>query len=204
MKYILIAAVFLASCGGGDPEPECKPTIQLFGDSTFDAELGASPYWIARWGSRVTNRAVGGTNSRELRAGIDGKNLPWPGSVAADVVVINHGLRDGYTPYEWAYTPLPEYIANLRHFADNANGAKVIFQTPLPSTIPARDMTDYAQAMRDVAEEKGLDVIDVFACFKTLPNYASHLPDGTHPDEAGKVKMTECAAPLVERFSCRH
>lgn len=205
----LTLSVTLAACGGGGDtgsaaqDQPCAPTIQLFGDSTTDDELGSGPQWIERWGPRVSNRAVGGTNSTALRDGTDGLNIPWPGSVNAQYVVISHGLNDGYLPFPRAYTPLPQYIENLRFFADHASGAEVIFQTPLPSFRHDRDMTLYAQAMRDVAAEKGLRVIDVFACFQQQSDWQSMLPDEVHPNEPGKVRMVECAAPVVEALTCK-
>lgn len=208
-----LAAAVLTACGGGgspdsaheQPAATCTaPTIQLFGDSTLDEPLGAAPYWIAKWGARVTNRAVGGTNSRELRAGLDGKNLPWPGSVQADVVVINHGLRDGYTPFPAAFTPLAEYRDNLRFFAAHSAGARVIFQAPNPSTKEGRDMAPYAQAMREVAAEVGSQVIDVYACFQQQADWRARIPDGTHPDAEGlRYIVNVCAAPVIEALPCR-
>lgn len=210
MHRLIAVASFalLAACGGGDPiteEPQavCQPTIQLFGDSTLDEEIGAAPYWIARFGNRVTNRAVGGTNSTALVNGTDGLNIPWPGSVNAQYAVINHGLRDGYLPFPHAYTPIEQYRANLRTLSV-APGTEVIFQTPNPSTIAARDMTPYAQVMREVAAERGLKVIDVHACFQQQPNWQARVPDGTHPDAQGlQYIVNTCVAPVVQALACR-
>jgi lysophospholipase L1-like esterase len=214
----LAIAIALAGCGGGGDDPAleaqaapathftqagCASTLQLFGDSTMDEEIGAAPHWIAKWGPRIVNRAVGGTNSSALVDGYDGLNAPWPASTTAKYAVINHGLNDGYLPFPRAYTPLPEYIENLRTLA-SAPGAEVIFQTPVPATRNDRDMTLYAQAMRDVAAEKGLKVIDVFACFQRQPNWQARIPDGTHPDAEGLRYIVEtCAAPVVEALPCR-
>lgn len=217
LPRLLVVAMLttLFGCGGGDAppdeqirpqvrftDPSCSATLQLFGDSTLDSELGASPYWIAKWGSRVSNRAVGGTNSRELIAGTDGLNPPWPQAVSAKYVVVNHGLRDGYVVLPETFTPMDQYIANLRTLA-NAAGAEVIFQTPNPSTKAGRDMAPYAQAMRDVAAERGLRVIDVFACFQHQPNWQSRLPDQTHPDADGlRYIVDTCVAPVIETLTC--
>ncbi len=181
------------------PQPKAGPIIQVFGDSTMDSEIGAYPYWAERWGSRIINRAVGGTNSVALRNGTDGLNAAWPGSVNADYVVINHGLRDGYVGFPEAFTPLDDYIDNLEFFADNSNGATVIFQTPNPSTDVGRDMAPYAEAMREVAAEKGCQVIDVFALFQLQPAWHTRIPDGTHPDAAGlRFVANMCAAPIID------
>lgn len=200
-------SIILSACGGGGNEPAtpCAPTIQLFGDSTMAPELGAGPLWIAKWGPRVTNRAVGGTNSTALRTGTDGLNAPWPMSVNADYVVINHGMRDGFIPFPQAFTPLEQYKDNLRFFRDHNGGAEVIFQTPNPSTIlPERDMAPYAAAMKEVAAEKGNKVIDVYACFQQQPNWEQRIPDKTHPDQQGLQYVVDtCVTPVVEALTCK-
>ncbi|MFS7119516.1 hypothetical protein ABMZ33_25295, partial [Escherichia coli] len=66
--------------------------------------------------------------------------------------------------------------------ASNAHGAKVIFETPLPNTDPRRMDTipAYTQAMRDLASELHLTVIDRDACWRANPNWTTMLNDGTH------------------------
>ena len=41
---------------------------------------------------------------------------------------------------------------------------------------------DYAQAMRDISAEKGVDLIDVYRSFQQDPNRLDHFPDGLHND----------------------
>jgi lysophospholipase L1-like esterase len=114
---------------------------------------------------------------------------------------IENRAKDGTgSSYSNRNTPLTidQYKANLRILA-KAPGATAIFQTPNPSTLPGRDMAPYAQAMREVAAEFGLRVIDVFTCFQTQPNWVERIPDGTHPDELGlRYIVNICAAPVIE------
>lgn len=207
MKHLLALAlcVTLIACGGGgDPAPSAAPqsappaaapaTIQLFGDSTLRMvgfEL------VKVYGSRIDNRAVNGSTSTQLIAGTDGLNARWPASVAADVVVIGHGLNDGFAAHQ--VLTQDEYRANLEQLVDLAPaGVRVVLQTPLPSTAPGRDMAAYAETMRDVARVRGLHVIDVFACFGTAPDYASLFKDGTHPTDAGLQVMVACMRPTLD------
>lgn len=197
------AALLLTACGGGgSAEPSPTPTaaesasIQLFGDSTM---VLAAPAWQARW-ANVTLSAKGGSTSAQLIDGTDGVNAPWPQSVTARYVVINHGLNDGYKHHGRIMLTIDEYKAHLRTLAV-APGATVIFQTPLPSTRVGRDMAPYAQAMREVAAERGLRVIDVYDCFQGLGDWQSHLRDQTHPDAVGVERMAECADSVVSNLA---
>lgn len=202
----LTCAAALTACGGGgDDQPQAAPIshelprIQLFGDSTMRT---AGVFWQERWGAdKIENRAKDGTGSAKLIAGTDRRNKPWPQSVTAPFYVVNHGMNDGYL-YSRRNDPLTidQYKANLRILA-HAPGATAIFQTPNPSTLDGRDMAPYAQAMREVAAEFGLRLIDVFACFQTQPNWVDRIPDGTHPDEQGlRFIVNQCAAPVIERL----
>ncbi len=196
----LLACAILTACGGGGSDaPEPTPivaaapkTLQLFGDSTMRVISGQL---IARYGAgRVENRARDGTSSTQLIAGTDTVNLPWPQSTTATYAVVNHGLNDGYRS---AAIPLDQYRTNLETLAA-APRTTMIFQTPLPSTAIGRDMTAYAQVMREVADKHGLRLIDVFECFQRQPDWRARFKDGTHPDAAGLAAMVECMAPVLD------
>lgn len=190
--YVLLLVASLSACGGGSEQPAEPPRIQLFGDSTMHA---AAPYWVERWGSRIEDRAKGGSSSTQLIAGTDKVNPEWPKAVDAPYYVVNHGLNDGWAT---GRINIAQYKANLRILA-KAPGATAIFMTPNPSTLVGRDMVPYARAMREVAAEFNLRLIDTYACFQRQPNWRQRLPDGTHPDEQGlRFVVKECAAPVID------
>lgn len=59
-----------------------------------------------------------------------------------------------------------------------------------------RDTTPYAQAMREVASELGLQVIDVHACFMRQANWQARLYDGVHPTPEGLRYIVDvCVVP---------
>lgn len=192
---ILALCLAVVGCGGGGETPEpAKPRIQLFGDSTMST---AAPYWQERWGERIENRAKGGSSSTQLITGTDKVNPPWPSAVSASYYVVNHGLNDGFIGLP-TFIDTDTYRANLRTLA-SAPGSRAIFMTPIPSTTPGRDMAPYAKVMVEVAAERGLQVIDTYACFKRQADWQQRIPDGTHPDEQGlRFIVKECAAPVIE------
>jgi len=57
---------------------------------------------------------------------------------------------------------------------------------------------DYAQAMRDVAAEKGVVLIDVYGAFQKEPSKLDFFPDGLHPDARGHRVIADL---LVERLA---
>lgn len=200
----LAATVALVACGGGGgdagtpsdpssaPPPPPLTVIQLFGDSTMNM---VAPLVAAQYPNRISDRAKDGSTSTQLIAGTDTVNQPWPMSVTGTYAVVNHGLNDGWRGNQ--VLTQDQYRANLEVLA-SAPGAQVIFQTPLPSVAPGRDMTAYAQTMREVAAEHGLLVIDVFSCYQQQPDWQQRFADGTHPDAQGLQAMFACMKPTLD------
>ena len=57
---------------------------------------------------------------------------------------------------------------------------------------------DYAQAMRDVAAEKRVELVDVFRAFQEQPSRLDYFSDGLHPDARGHRVIADL---LVERLA---
>jgi lysophospholipase L1-like esterase len=200
---------------------KCTPVavvkIQLFGDSTMVGIDGATrnvapsapgaalqsamDRQFGMGSVTVEVRAVSGTSSVELMAGTDGENKPWPGSVAADIIVVNHGINDAVHS-----TPIDAYKKNLTAFAKA--GPVTLLETPIPNFGVPWDVQPYAAAMRDVAASTGAKVIDTNAYFLGLANWQSYLPDGVHPVNEGYGLITANAlipavAPAVAKLKCQ-
>lgn len=210
-----VLAATLAGCGGGEL---CEPVrIQLFGDSTqagFDGgtrTMASVPPGVAlqaaldeRFGAGavvVEVRAVSGTNSVQLVDGSDGLNRPWPGSVDADIVIINHGINDSYYG-----TPMVLYAANLRAFTQTR--AVVLLETPSP--VHGRDFTSdkQAEAVRRIAAAYGVQLVDTAAYVQDLPGWRDLIPDGVHPNEDlyGRIArdvLLPAVALHVARLNCK-
>jgi hypothetical protein len=187
MKWVCLLVVVTTACGGGSasPEapavsdepqrPECVPSVrvQFFGDSTQVTAYGLGflrAELHKRFGNAVVTelRAVSNSDSQQLRDGTDGLNAPWPGSVAAEIVVINHGINDAKRH--------TNYAANLQAFV----GPGVVFETPNPVYGKNFDTAENAALMRKI----GTGTIDVHGYVSTLPNWQAMVPDGVHPDAA--------------------
>jgi lysophospholipase L1-like esterase len=207
----------VAGCGGASERLNVYGTacldhvqVQLFGDSTMAGYTTTSAgvsvivpdnpgaalqaYFDHHYGAGVVtveDRGVGGTTAKELVAGTDGLNKPWPQSVDADLVIINHGINDlthdgavltltpaGY-PESVTILPdgLPAYLAALETLAHAP--AVVIFETP--NAVNVFDVAPYAQTMRDVAKADGLAVADTFAYTQDKTDL---LSDWAHPTDA--------------------
>lgn len=146
-------------------------TPALLLEQNLDATFGAGK-------TRVEVRAVGGTTLRELVAGTDHLNKPWPQSVNAYIVVINHGISDLTHDGD-----LAGYKANLALVARTRD---VIFETP--NKVQQWDLAPYAQAMRYRPA-----FADTYAILSL-----SHLSDWTHPTQAGYEFIVKTSlAPIV-------
>ncbi|MCV2422652.1 SGNH/GDSL hydrolase family protein [Paucibacter sp. DJ2R-2] len=218
-----MVAILLASCGGGDAPASATCTalpmvrIQLFGDSTQVGFDSASPgevaphnpaaalqaFFDARYGLgkvKVSSRAVNGSGAWQLVAGSDTLNLPWPGSVAAEIVVVNHGINDFYLVNDIA-----AYRKNLQTLS-MAPGARVVFETP--NVLRKLDISPFVRVMREVAAEKGLPLADVFAYTSALPDWPVLLHDNAHPSDSlyqmiSRDVLQPTIAPIVAQMLCR-
>lgn len=211
---VALIVLYLSGCGGGGSSvPECVPKavkVQYFGDSTavgYDGKTGEiadpSPIQLlqaemdARFGvGAVTTelRAVAGTDTSMLLAGNDWLNLPWPQSVDADILIMNHGINDQFhdTPYE----------ANLRQLA--VAPAQILWETPNPN--PALDMTPWVETMKTVAHDFGIPIADTFTYVNSIPNWQDEFY-GAHPDAAMYVLIVQNALapaliPMVAKLRC--
>ena len=194
------------------PPPPVTATVWIdyFGDSTAHGDIGNTPYQVARQPSvvmdenlpsnyHVRNEAVGGASIAELLAGTDGVHAPWTTTVArsnAKYIVMNYAINDSYEP---GTTPA-SYKASYAKVIDiaRAAGKTVILQTSNPTLNNQKDVT-FSTAMKEVATEKNVPVIDVFAY---LSQYmaANHLGpyqitnDGIHPNQATYILVGEYTA----------
>lgn len=192
--------------------------VQLFGDSTQYGQDGRTgtrasttpgsalqAAMDARFGAgrvAVETRAVGGSTSTRLRDGTDGLNQAWPGSVDADIVVVNHGINDALQGL-----PLETYADNLRALG-TAPAARVLFETPNPVHDVPASTTAYAQRMRDVAAERALPLIDTEAFVLAQANWRALVPDGLHPTAAlyariGAGPLADAVGGEVAALGCR-
>lgn len=185
--------------------------IQLFGDSTMAGYSGSSlavhtpqvalqADMDAMFGAgavSVESRAVGSTTSGRLVLGTDGLNAPWPASVNADIVVVNHGINDAAT----GVSPLA-YRANLEVLA--IAPAQVVFETPNP--VEDFEVAPYAHTMSAVATAQGLPVADTFAYVTGLGG--NYRADWAHPRDdlyqyIVRLSLEPALVPMVKTLRCR-
>jgi lysophospholipase L1-like esterase len=193
----------LAAC-----EPQYPVRIQLFGDSIMEGvqsftrgEIPTQPpaallraHFDRLYGNGVvvvSTRAVAGSTASDLADGSDDLNAPWPRSVDANIVVVNHGVNDSARRVD-----LGIYRAAIRKLS--VAPARVIFQTPTMTL--SHDVAPYAQVMRDVAAEAGVAVADAFAYTAGRRDLSALIPDATHPSRRlYSLIVANVLAPVVSR-----
>jgi hypothetical protein len=154
----------------------------------------------ARFGKGIVtieNRAVGGTNSEQLIAGTDGLNLPWPQSLKADIIIMNHAAND------LGRESMTQYQANLRIFG--SAGTPILYQTP--NAMASQQNAPYAATIMVTAQSLRDPVADVFTYTSDLADWPTRLIDGTHPNPALYLEIVQkvqapALVPLVARLRC--
>lgn len=197
MKLIVyFTALMLTACGGGGssaPAPEAQApgtpepyVIAAYGDSTQEAQ--GQPHAASAPGAKVYNRGVSGTNSAQLLAGTDGRNLPWAEQMQAEsarIVVINHGINDRKRPIE-------DYKADLRKLVEGARKAGKVPMLEEPNPINEPGFDDYRNAMKHVANHMG-----VYFCAQPRVS----LEDGIHPTVDGYAikagRLAKCIGDVL-------
>ena len=195
---------------GSQPAPHPR-TLFLAGASTLD-EHGGDESKFASWGSSlrpflregcaIVNYGRSGRSTTSfIREGWWEKILQAlePG----DFVIVQFGHNDQKLDKPDVATPIPQYKENLRRMAEDvrAKGATPVFATPivrltygddgLLTDIPHLD--DWAEAMRKVAKEESVDLVDMREMTRKAANEAGeeealtwNAPgDRTHPAVKG-------------------
>jgi lysophospholipase L1-like esterase len=178
------ALMTMAGLAQGDPQRAFDPStaaarkpgttirIDLIGDSTQTDNAGYGRGFCANFTAQVdcVNMARGGASTHTFRD--DGY---WTRAMATrpDYMVIQFGhndMVDAKNPMP-RQTPLPDYIANLKRFVAEARAAGI---TPVLCTPLTRryfqadgkihsDLTEYSDAMKRVASEMKVPLIDLQA-----------------------------------------
>jgi len=143
--------------------------IDLIGDSTQTDNAGYGRGFCANLTGQVdcVNMARGGASTRTYREmGL------WDNALRTqpDYMVIQFGHNDEVTPDHLPrQVPLPDYIDNLKRFVKEARGAGItpILVTPLTRRFFESDgkihsdLTEYCDAMRSVARDTNVPLIDL-------------------------------------------
>jgi lysophospholipase L1-like esterase len=150
-------------------QPGTVVRIDLVGDSTQTQNAGYGRGFCANFTVQVDclDMAKGGASTKTFREqGLWDKVL----ATKPDYVVIQFGHNDLVTKeYAERQVPLTDYIVNLKRFVDEARSAKIkpVLVTPLTRRyfgddgMIHSDLTEYSQAMRGVAMEMKVPLIDL-------------------------------------------
>jgi len=138
-----------------------------------------------------------------------------------DIVTVMFGGNEAgfYRPETKGFADTPrvdraEFKATLAKIVDRiqAEGITVVLMTcpPMTDRYGGRHLAaykkhginflvkDYAQAMRDVAAEKRVELVDVYRSFDQAPSRLDFFPDGLHPDARGHRVIADL---LIERLT---
>jgi lysophospholipase L1-like esterase len=202
------------------------PVVYLAGDSTV-VSYGSGNYPQQGWGGRIkdyfgpgisfSNRAIGGRSSKSF---VDEGRLAAILAVIkpGDYLFVQFGHNDGYSEPHLHTDPYTSYKVYLAMYVDLARqyGAIPVLVTPMGrrrydgSGQFLNDFADRAAAMKQLASEKNVPLIDLnassIALYTTVgvtgskdvflwlapgqyPNFPSGVSDGTHFQEYGAGQL---------------
>jgi lysophospholipase L1-like esterase len=164
---------------------------------------------------RVVNAGIPGNTTANAKARFE-KDVV---AQKPDVVILQFGINDAAVDV-WKNPPaksprvaLADYRQNLTEMVRTLKqrGARVILMTPnalswtptlrkmysqapyLPDEADGMNvlLRDYAEAVRGIAHDEGVGLVDVFTAFQEADKQAGHKPgwlarDGMHPDDEGQ------------------
>ena len=208
-------------------------TLFFAGDSTLDDHRGDESTY-ASWGSSLRPQLREGCSIVNYgRCGRSTKSFRdegwWDKILDAlapgDFVVIQFGHNDQKLKNPKIAVPIPDFKANLARMADEvrAKGATPVFATPIVRLSfkngvlhDSAHLDDWAAAMRETAEEKGVSLVDMRELTRKAANEAGeeealtwNAPDDrTHPAVKGArlyarlflEEIRRLALPLADLF----
>ncbi len=214
MRTLLILAV-VASNMSVNVRCLAETTIVTFGDSTTAPRGGTVTYSEvlakALEPKKVTivNAGVGGNTTAMGKARFAKDVLSHTPTIAVIQFGINDSMVDvsGKPPRDKPRLALEDYVANLKYFISELRKQKatVILMTPNPlrwrpvlkdlyGKAPYdpdsaeglnASIIHYADAVRKIAKDEKVELIDVFEAFQKSKDLDAILPDGMHPNTKG-------------------
>jgi lysophospholipase L1-like esterase len=147
-------------------------TIVMLGDSiTEEADWDALlPTWP------IANRGYSGHTTAQLTDEVGDIATHQPRSVF--ILTGTNDIRDGHPP-SWTIDRLGELVDRLRR---DAPGTVVVLQTVLPRADARTAVRDLNAAIRRLASEQGLEILDLYSAFDdgTGALRAEETTDGIH------------------------
>lgn len=132
----------------------------------------------------------------------------------ADAVVVFGGTNDfgsGDAPFgnygdEDIYTFIGAVSSLMKKLKHDFPTAKIVFMTPLHrkgENIPKSDgriLADYSEAIKTLAAENGISVIDLFRLNPINPHDKLLMPDGLHPSDRGHAVLAKVVGEALAKL----
>lgn len=223
-RFIRIALVLctVASCVTfGKSAAAAAPPVRVvcLGDSVTKAvRPGVEPHQTfcallqkelssAEQAVEVVNSGVGGNTTADGLSRFDRDVLAHE----PQGVVLMFGLNDSWIDAGKSASRLTveQYRDNLKQMIDRlkSRGVQVVLMTPNPAIAPMyepernRTLKPYVEAVRRLAREEQLELVDVYARFGELglegADLNSLFTDAMHPNPAGQQLIADLLAPKL-------
>ncbi|MGN6625618.1 MAG: SGNH/GDSL hydrolase family protein [Tepidisphaeraceae bacterium] len=196
---------------GAAPATGPQPRVVCFGDSL--TKIGFGDALGAQVPAEVINAGVSGETTAAALKRLQRDVLDRH----PDVVTVLYGTNDMVRDKPQPKVPLDAYAKNLGTIVDRiqAKGGRVVLCTvppidsvpyfkrhPKSNYDPAggldKIIADYCDAVRRVAAERHVLVVDLNAILKDPTDWRS--ADGVHPTPRGRVIIAKAIAPVVRQL----
>ncbi len=189
------------------------PTIFVAGDSTVgDPRRGPGGNWptqICQWFKpeiAVCNSAEGGETSKSFVTGLRMDKV-LSQMKAGDFFLLQFGHNDSKTQWPQTYTePGTSFNAYLRVFIAETRrrGATPVFITPMERRANGDSVGPWARAMREVAAQDKVAIVDQWAKSKELwaamgPNVGTAFSDQTHLSGYGGYLLSKVIVGEIKK-----
>jgi lysophospholipase L1-like esterase len=189
------------------------PTIFVAGDSTVgDPRRGPGGNWptqICQFFKpevAVCNSAEGGETSKSFVTGLRMDKV-LSQMKAGDFFLIQFGHNDSKAQWPQSYTePATSFKAYLRVFIAETRrrGATLVLVTPMERRANADSVGPWARAMREIAEEEKVPLVDQWAMSKELwtalgPNVNQAFSDQTHLSGYGGYLLSKLIVAGIKK-----
>lgn len=182
----IVQGRFRKNVDSGTNSTAAKPYANLIAERCNteggDFGIGGAPVYGTGWNTLYTNKGnVTGYDIVLVCAGTNdfGANVPESDFKTAYGSVIDTLLTNNTTVI--AITPTVR----------STNNANTI----------SKYLSDYAQWVRDVAETKGIDVIDLYEMTNISEMFKANLSDGLHPNEVGQAIMCDMVMSAAKELT---
>lgn len=204
-RTILLMALVIAGCGGGDPQtnnpvtppvqaPAVTPAVTPPAQPAPPKIVFMGDSIVARWTlpAELVNAGIGGNTTLQLLARFDTDVIARKPAL----LLLEGGVND--LDREWLPYAIADNMAAMVIRAQAA-GIKVKLLACLPTIYPHIKSAELNAELKLIAKAYGVEFIDTYSPFMDGGRFKDELTvDGVHPNAAGYLVLWDVLSPHLK------